>query len=127
MTSPIVERHYILSKSTQNLSGVAQEIDPLIYANVSHRVETLGNAYERKIGEVTDCTRYYDFTGNTVFLDAGVVQVGIAKTTDNLKGFGMIRLFANSLSDLAELQRACGLALPARRPVQPIQVAEAKA
>src|SRR3989338_11546032 len=100
MTAPLVERHYVLPHSTQNLSGVAQEIDEVGYRRVEHMTATLGRSYERSVGTVQDITRYYVFDGSNVFLSHGLVQVGKARTADNEGGFPMIRLFANSIEEM---------------------------
>ncbi len=112
MTTPIVERHYILPGYTKNLSGVAQEIDPDTYAHVARSVEVIGRAYERSFGKVEDPTRYYTFNGNNVFLNNGLIQVGTARTSDNMQGFPMIRMFTNSVDDLELLEMECGLQQP---------------
>ena len=112
MTTPIVERHYILSGSTKNLNGVAQEIDRMLYERVIQRVRVLGKSYERSLGQVRDETQYYTFTGSNVFLNNGLVQVGNAHTTDNMSGFGMIRMFANSVGEMSALEVECALRVP---------------
>lgn len=113
MPSSIVERHYAVAseKTTQNMPGVLQEIPRGSYDHMVERIRMLRNPpSERSLGSVTDETTYYTFRGNNVFLENGLVQTGRAKTTDNMEpGFEMTRLFANSLEQLDELERECGL------------------
>jgi hypothetical protein len=109
MFGPLVERHYILPNATKNLPVVAQEIPQEVYDRVKQRVETLGLAQERSLGIVADNTAYYFFQGCNVFLRYGLAQVGTAKTIDNMDGFPMIRLFANSVEDIGELESLVAL------------------
>lgn len=64
---------------------------------------------ERWLRNVDDKTSFYNFEGNNVFLQYGLVQVGITRTTDNDSGFEMTRLFANSQKHLENLLVEIGL------------------
>ncbi|MFC1801599.1 hypothetical protein ACFLZB_03990 [Nanoarchaeota archaeon] len=105
---PMVERHYILPDSTNNLPVVATEIPSELYDMMERMIDIFGESTERKLGDVHDETKYYIFDGSNVFLRKGLAQAGTAVTADNEKGFPMIRLFANSLEEMTALETECG-------------------
>jgi hypothetical protein len=115
LSSPLVERHYVLPNSTENLDGVTTDISEEIYLHVVRTLVSIGTATERGLGEVRDETAHYTFIGDhNLFLPYGVVQSGIAKTSDHLHGFVMVRLFSNSLEDMAALEEQIGIRTPPR-------------
>jgi len=61
------------------------------------------------LGEVNDPTEYYLFQGQNIFLEHGLIQYGTAITTDNEKGFSMMRFFTNSMEEMNQLEKECGL------------------
>ncbi|MFH1358889.1 MAG: hypothetical protein ABIH37_03315 [archaeon] len=112
MVSAILERHYAPDdkKTTDNMEGVLIEIPRDVYDTMVHRIGVYGEPpSERGLGLVVDQTRYYTFEGNNVFLENGLAQAGMAKTTDNRDGFEMTRIFANSLDQIGKLEVECGL------------------
>jgi len=113
MVSAILERHYAPDdkKTTDNMEGVLIEIPRDVYDTMVHRIGVYGEPpSERGLGLVVDQTRYYTFEGNNVFLENGLAQTGIAKTTDNQEdGFKMTRLSANSENQMRRLEVECNL------------------
>ena len=107
---PLVERHYVImgKTTTKNLPGVITAISSEIYHNATKRIKVIGDSAERSLGNVTDPTTYYTFTGSNVLLENGLAQVGNATTTDNSEGFDMMRLFANSIEKMTILEKECG-------------------
>jgi hypothetical protein len=108
---PVVERHYTFweERTTENFSLETHKITRETYENAGRTATEIGDAQERSLGKVKDQTRYYNFSGNNLYLRQGMVQVGIAKTSDNQEGFEMIRLFTNSTDDMHSLQARLGL------------------
>ena len=106
---PLNERHYVLEGSTQNLSGVAIEVQQEVYDRMVRTIDMLGQAQHRLLGRVDDRgPAYYTFEGSNVYLRHGLAQEGGAITTDNPDGFPMIRLFANSIDEMGRLEIECG-------------------
>ena len=108
--APLVERHYVImgETTTGNLSGVITAISSVSYQNATRRIKVIGDSAKRSLGNITDPTTYYTFTGSNVFLENGLAQVGNAITTDNSEGFDMMRLFANSIEKMTSLEKECG-------------------
>jgi len=111
---PLAELVYVPTGSTKNLPGVALELHRETYESIE--ITVLAHR-DRRIGTITDRTRYYDFSGEDVFMRHGLVQIGTATTTDNKKGFKMMRLFAASIEErtrlIEELKRFSHQPVPA--------------
>ena len=105
----MLERHYAVEaeKTTLNLSSVLAHVPAENYNHMASFVDSIGSAYERRIGTVKDETQYYTFSGSNTLFEHGVVQVGKAVTGDNQEGFRMTRLFANSAEDMSALEAEC--------------------
>ena len=104
---PLAERHYALPGSTKHLSGVLTEI-PKETLRRMQRTIALRRHANRCIGAIQHNTQHYNFYGNHYIMRHGDAQIGRAATTDNMIGFGMIRLFANSGKEMEKLERECG-------------------
>jgi hypothetical protein len=108
--NPLVERHYVIDgeETTANLPGVISPISRELYEHAARLINIMGDSAERSLGQIEDPTKYYVFQGSNVLLEHGLAQVGKATTTDNTEGFDMMRFFANSLEEMAALERESG-------------------
>lgn len=105
---PMAEIVYMPKGSTKNLPVVAIGLSDELFEHMAERIKLYEHMH-RKLGRTEDPTRYYTFEGENYFLRNGLVQLGRAVTTDNMEGFRMIRLFANSTEGIRNLESEVGL------------------
>jgi len=80
------------------------------YDRMLHKIEDFERPpTKRGIGKVVESNDLYTFRGRSFLLEEGVLQEGIARTTDNPHGFQMTRLYSNSADETYALLRECGL------------------